>query len=377
MCIILGEAWTMLRRTIRVNKHGFENHGDTDEDICRDIINKCYEYKDRDQQGYFLTSTGNYIAFYSRDFGWCIESLINLGYRKKVHDTLRYAIGQYARYSGITVAINQGGVPFNFPNIYSPDSVAYFFRSLRIAGAKDIILKYREFLNSEIQKYARTVIDEKSGIVRRKIFSGMRDHVRVKSSCYDMIMSVMLYNEIDLINKMLRKDILINPLKKHHLRENLIKHYWNGNYFRNNPEHNLCTGHCNTYPYILGVITDKKMMLSSTKSIQENHLEEPIPLQYGYDIHTKFIWQGFFAMDWEKDTSWSVLGLSYITMLYRIDKRLAKKHLEQFKKNIEKYHGFIELYKKDGTPYRSLFYTADNSMLWASMYLDLKRQLKT
>jgi hypothetical protein len=117
------------------------------------------------------------------------------------------------------------------------------------------------------------------------------------------------------------------------------------------------------------------MLKSSIQSIQKNSLDKPFPLKYGYSKKTKFIWQDIFAHDWEKETVWGMLGLAYIDVVSKVDKQLAKEHLNEYYRMILKHQCFVELYS-DYEPYKSLFFTADDSMLWASMYLDLKKKLK-
>ena len=117
------------------------------------------------------------------------------------------------------------------------------------------------------------------------------------------------------------------------------------------------------------------MLKSSIKSIHEAQLDNPIPLKYeSNNKHAKFIWHEIFVKGWEKHTSWTMLGMTYIDVLSKVDKKRAKTYIEQYKKLIEQY-GFVEVY--DGIkPYQSLFYASETRMLWASMYLDLKKRLK-
>lgn len=369
MFVIISEGLRIFKRNIRIKFYGFEKVLGTDEEICKKIIDSCWNGK------YFSTCPkgGNY-AFYSRDFGMCCESLINLGYEDKVHKTLRYAMEIFKNNNGIYVSINPSGVPFNFPNMYSPDSTAYFFRSLRIAKAKSLILENKEFLNSEIKKFENIVIDQKKGIVKEEHFSGMRDHVIVKRSCYDMIMSCMLLNEIEIINKMMKKDILDNTLKKYSLKKNFIKYYWKG-YFKNSITDDSITGHCNIFPYKFNIIENRGMLKQSIRKIKNARLDKPFPLKYESTSKQKFVWQEFFVKGWESDTIWTFLAMPYIDILSRIDKKKAKDHLNQYKLLIEE-NGFVEVYDTNRRPYHSFFYSTETRMLWAAMYLDLKQKLK-
>ncbi len=368
----LKEGIRIFSRNIKVKFKGLETYSGNDEEICEKIVKSCYNT----QKKCFWTSSGNYKVFYSRDFGWCIESLIKLGYKKEVNNTLRYALTIYKKYGGIFVAINCEDKPYNFPDIYSPDSVAYLFRSIRISENKELLKTYQTFLNQEIEKFESLVIDKDKGIIKEEIFSGMRDHALCKASCYDMIMACMLCDEIEKIDGFMGKGFLDNKLKKYDLKLNLIKHYWTGTYFRDGIENELCSGHSNVYPYFLDVITDNRMLKSSIRSIQKNRLDKPFPLKYGYDKSTKFMVLEFLARDWEKDTVWVMLGMAYIGTISRVNPREAADCIDIYKTLIEDNKGFVEVYDKNGKYYKSVFYTSDNSMLWASMYLDLKKKLK-
>ena len=372
MFILAKEGLRIFKRNIKIKFSGFEKFSGTDEEICKQIIESCWN----EEKGYFQVNPpkGNYACFFSRDFGMCTESLINLGYSKKVIRTLEYALEKYAKNNGITVAINNNGNAFDFPNIYSPDSTAYFFRSLRLAKTKKLIMKYASFLNSEIKKFEDTVIDKKTGIVKKEHFSGMRDHVIVKESCYDMIMACVLDEEIEKINGLFKKEILSNTLKKYSLKNKLIKYYWK-NYFKNSPIDNSVVGHCNVFPFWLGVITEQKKLKDSLLIIQKNKLDSPLPLKYESKTTQRFIWQEMFAPGWERETVWTFIGMPYIDLVSRIDKNKAKEFIKQYQTLIER-NGFVEIYNNRKEPYKSLFYSTETRMLWAAMYLDLKKKLK-
>jgi len=61
------------------------------------------------------------------------------------------------------------------------------------------------------------------------------------------------------------------------------------------------------------------------------------------------------------------MGLLYIQLLRKVNPTLAAKHIESYKKQVERHRTFLELYTPDGKkPYHSLFYAADEGMLWAA-----------
>ena len=51
----------------------------TAKQICENIVKDCWNGR------FFQTSTGNFKQFWSRDFGWCVGSLMKLNYEKEVH----------------------------------------------------------------------------------------------------------------------------------------------------------------------------------------------------------------------------------------------------------------------------------------------------
>ncbi|MGV8086343.1 MAG: hypothetical protein ACP5N1_01805 [Candidatus Woesearchaeota archaeon] len=370
MLTILNEGIKIFLRNLRVKILGLKKYSGTSEEICYQIIEDCYDKKNE----FFMTSNGNYKTFYSRDFGWCVESLIKIGHEDRVNKTLEYALKIYSKHNKITVAINNKQKPFNFPNEYSPDSVAYLYRSLRIANTQELIIQNISFLNTQLKIFESQVLNS-DGTLKNKNFSGMRDHIKAQKLCYDMIMACMLCDEVDRINNLFGKEVIINVLKKYDLKKKLLDNYWNTEYFIDNSYDKYCSGHANTYPYFLDVINDKKMLKKSIESIKNSRLDMPIPLKYGYNKHTKFIWQNIFVPNWEKNTSWAMLGLAYIDIVSKIDKKQAKTYLNEYTMLIDKYKCFIEVYDEK-EPYKSLFFTSDDSMLWASIYLDLKQKLE-
>ena len=368
---MLLEAIRMFGRNIRVKLKGYPKYIGNDEEICKRIIEDCYDH----ERKYLRTTskTGNYPLFYARDFGMCSEALVRLGYKGKVIRTLEYAMDIYSAHDDITVAIDPIGKTFNFPNIYSPDSVAYLFRALRASQDARLVSRYSRFLNKEILNFEDKVIDKSLGIVNDRHFSGMRDHVIVRRSCYDMIMACMLESEIEKINRMMKKPLLVNPLKKYDLRKNLVKHYWNG-YFKNSPNDSSITSHCNLFPFWLGIIEDRKMRKLALEAIEKEGLLKPLPAKYS-NSKQDFIWQEIFVPNWESRAVWSWLGMVYIDLMFDINRKKTRLQLKRYSELIEK-HGFVELYDENLLPFQSFFFCADNSMIWASMYLDRKKRLE-
>ena len=90
--IFLKEGLRMFRRNIAVRMKGLKRYNGNAEQISKQIINACWN------KYFFQTSAGHFCEFWSRDFGWCVKALDNMGYRNEILATLRYAIKIFASY---------------------------------------------------------------------------------------------------------------------------------------------------------------------------------------------------------------------------------------------------------------------------------------
>jgi len=370
MMVYLSEALRILLRKFKVKFRGIKKYEDNDESICTRIIRDCYNKEDN----YFMTSNGHFSEFYARDFGWCVQALLRLGYREEVINTLDYALRTYKRQGRIEQIISPEHRAFTFPHKYSPDALAFIIRSLKLARAKKLIQKHRVFLNQEIKRYYNTVIDRVTGLVRKdKSFSSMRDYAIRQSSCYDNVMTGVLANDL----KELR--VLDNPFKKYDYKKLLIDNFWTGTYFLDDLSGNkIICGDANVLPFWSGLIKDKKMLRRAVKSIRREGLDKPFPLKYTSKRfkEQKMINIEFIAGDYERDAIWAHIGMMFIEMVSMIDKELAEKYLNQYTQQIKKHKNFLEVYDRNGRPFKTWFYYADEGMLWAANYLYLKKKLK-
>ncbi len=339
--------------------------GDAKE-ICQAIVKTCWKGR------YFQTSSTNFPQFWARDFGWCIKSLIELGYTKKVHKTLRYALNLYRKYGKVTTTITPQNTPFDFPE-FGVDSLPWLIHS--IVASSFNYKPYKEFLNREIRKFKEHVVDEKTGLVKPdEHFSSMKDFSLRKSSCYDNCMVAML--AVDL-----HKTTLHNPFAKknatqtHSFYADLIyKHFWSGEYFYDDIEmKKYVAGDAQVFPLILGFIEDEKEIQSMIKAVKENNLTNPLPLRYTKERHmAEFIPQEWiFFRNYEGDTSWTHMGPLWIKAIKKYDPKLSEKYKEAYTKHIEKEKAFCEVVRTDGKPFRTPFYYSDRTMLWACNYLTL------
>lgn len=313
-------------------------------DICRMIL-------ERNWNGtYFTTSTHHYQEFWARDFGLVVDALLALGYQERVRKTLSYALKKYQQAGTIRTTISRTGTPFSFPNTYSPDSTALFLYSLMRAQVHDT-----QFTQQIIDEYARTVLDE-HGRVKPGHFSSMRDHAKHESSCYNHCMSI-------LIARIAEKQKLTFPFSEQQLIK-ILDEYWTGTHYKDDRTTNEPTGDANTFPYWLGVGKDFDKTLNA---LREHQLLDPFPLKYT-SKKQPMILPEIFVKGWQQNTIWPMMGLLFLQILEKHDKKLGQHYRNQYKHLIEQHGTLYEVYR-DKKPYQNLFYHADEGMIWAANFL--------
>ena len=319
---------------------------------------------------YYNTSIGNYPLFYSRDFGMVIQSLLDLGHKERVRKTLDYAMDCYKTYGGIKTYITTFGKPIDFPNVYSPDSVVHMFRSLAILDDKELIAKYKDFLQFELDKFYKIATFQITGEIRRFIhFGGMRDHSKRDGSCYDTVMAAIISREADHLG-------LNNPLKRFNYAEIIEEQFWNGSFFNDDRSSTTLTADANIYPFWYGIFDSKEKIKSAVAAMQEADLDKPFPIKYVTDKKQKgkTISVEILVNNWEAHSIWPMSGLPYIDIVGDVNPEQAKMHLLQYKRLIETHGTFLEVYDNKGKPYKSPVFSTDEGMIWVALYLTLAKE---
>ncbi len=330
----------------------------TAEDICRQIVKECWNGR------YFQTSLTNFSQFWTRDFGWCTQSLLKLGYKEEVQHTLRYALNRFRHARKITATITPRGRPFDAP-VPAVDSLPWLIHSIRIA--KFPYHSFKPFLNHEIRKFYERFINPQTGLVKPELHvSSIKDYAVRKSSCYDNCMVALLAKDLGTMK-------LDNPFKKIEYPSLITRHLWNGTYFYDDlQQKHYVAGDANLFPFLLGIITDKEMLSSAITQIQAAGLDRPFPLRYTAGRRgVEFIPEELLMRDYESNTLWMHLGLLYVKMLQQVDKEKAGEHRQAYTSVIESHGNFLEVFTPDGKPFRTPFYYAASGMLWAANYLAL------
>ncbi len=327
-------------------------------EICKEIIDLCFNGH------YFQTSLRNFSQFWTRDFGFCTQSLVQLGHKEKVHQTLRYALNRFQQKGFITTTITPQGAPYDFPRM-AVDSLPWLMHSIRVSSFP--IYNYKDFLRKQVALFVQLIVDPKTGLVYSdKQFSSIKDFSIRHSSCYDNCMLGLLSHELDLLK-------LENPLKKYDYSNLLVKYFWSGKYFYDDlQKKDYVAGDANLFPFLLGVVSDKDMLHKAFSSMEDAGLVGPFPLKYtAQRKEVRFIWQEVIMRNYESNAIWMHMGPLYVKLLKSVDEEKAKMYKEKYSELIEKAGNFLEVYEANGKPYANVYYHCDQGMLWAANYLTL------
>lgn len=353
---ILAEGARIFSRSLGRKINGWKRHSGDARAICKSIVSDCWNGR------HFQASSGHFRQFYARDFGWCVDALMSEGYAEECKQTLSYALDRYSKTGGITVAITPSGRPFDFPEVYSPDSVAFFFKSLLAAGDKEMLIARADFLQKEIDRFALLAMDPETGLARRGAhFSSLKDYAIRDGACYDSTMIALMAENVK------KMKMFENPFKGHNFGKEIVKNYWTGSFFKDalgGPE--FISGDANVFPFALGIVADDAKLKKAVKSLRDAGLDHPFPLRYEPEgVRSNQVWEERFVPAWERTAHWVHQGLYYMEMLGRVDKKAQREELLRFKGLIERHGTLFECYTSDGMPYRSIMYHADEGMLWA------------
>jgi len=363
------EARRIFFRRLKVLFNGVQRYEGPDVDICRSIIDDCYNK----EKEYFMTSNGHFCEFYVRDFGWSVESLLKLGYGERVRKTLEYVMETFEDYGSIEQVIDPYGRPFTYPLNYSPDAVSFLIRSLNLADSIDLIERHKDLLNRELINCFKMVVDKRTGLVRRdRAFVSMKDYSLRVSSCYDNVMIGMLSEDLKEIG------ILENPFARCDYRKLLIENFWTGEYFLDDlSKHQIICGDANVIPFWTSLIKRRDMLRKAMYTIMQEGLANPFPLRFTDKRYNeqKMVWEEFFAGDYQRSAIWPHIGMMFIDLMRKIDIDYARNYLGRYQKLIEKYRNFLEVYNRKGKPFSTVWFYTDESMIWAANYLYLKETI--
>ena len=379
----------------------YKFQGDS-EQICQEIVSSCFNQK----YSFFQTSLRNFPQFWTRDFSWCVQPLLDLGYQKQVHQTLSYALQSFMDANKVTTTISPSGKPFDFP-YFASDSLPLLMFSIQ--KTKFDYQEYISFLNKEIIRYSFKVIDKKTNLVRfDRHFSSIKDFAKRKSACYDNVMLYVLQRAIEDLN-----DSRLLSLSKNSTwyKNQIVEQFYNsdqGFFYEDMAKKNHLAADANIFPLIYGLIEEKSIIKKINFIIQKEKLDHPLPLRYTKNKqNAKFIAQEIFLKDYESTSLWAHMGILWTLFLLEQQNSKLKQQGEEyflsFTKIIQTHHGFPEVLNNktnidnnannynnsnnnidnnnidnnnnNNNLFKTPFYYADNTMLWASIYLQASKLL--
>lgn len=359
----LNDGFRIIRRAVKTHIVGLKRYRGNVKQISEKIIDSCYNKKKK----YFMVSSGHFRQFYARDFGMIVDSLIYLGYKEKARNTITYAMDSYERAGRITTQISLGGKAFDFPN-HTPESTAYMLRSLIALNDKDLLKKYKKFIEEQVEYIYENDIDKETGLLRKdRHFSSMKDHSLRISDCY-------LNSMLGLLSICLTKAKYYNPFSEYDYKELLMKNFWKEDHFIEDLSgKNILSGDANVFPFWTGVVKDKEMLTKVIQAIKRKELDKPFPLKYTTkeDVPKKLHLADLFVYGYEHDTVWVHLAMCYLKIVERADKELLKQYLKQYESKIKEHKNFLEVYFADGKPFKRPLYVVDDSMIWVAVFLEL------
>jgi hypothetical protein len=340
------------------------------QEICQQIVEACYHRQKR----YFMTSPTTYAEFWARDFGRAAPALLGLGYQRHVEETYDYALRTYASQQHFSLVISPQGKLWDFPS-YAPDGLAFFLDGLRVLDDSLLIRRYRTFLEQQIRRFFQRVIDPASGMVRPdKHFSEAQDYVIRHSSCYSNVMCYLVQQNASALG-------LHHPLAEYDYPALIVERFGQEDFFFDDLNYRpYVSADAAILPFWSGLLSftpeNQARWAKVLARLDAEGLNHPLPTRYGNcrEKNRPMIFIERFNR-WQRDAVWTCLGLHFLEVLQRWSPPRFTQELARYQQLIEKLHYFPEILDaKTGNLFRSPFYVADDSMLWAANLWQLLRQ---
>ncbi|HUO55955.1 MAG TPA: hypothetical protein VMU27_00755 [Candidatus Paceibacterota bacterium] len=329
-------------------------------DICAAIIGQTWNGR------FYQTGLGHFDFFWARDFGTVARSLVALGHREGMHATIRWALEHYKEAGYVALCLTSEGIGFDEP-FPSSDALAWFLHSVRVAEFP-LSSEDRTFLQNDVRRFCDQFLDAETGLVREyEKIAELRDAVHYRRSAYSVTILALLCRELGLL------DIPVPELLKRNYVEILKRDYWNGEYFDADFGVHAWSSEANLFPFWLGFIEDNEMHGKVIETISRKGLTDPYPIRYtdSPESFSYYAWERYFMPNYQGTTLWTWLGAIYLQVLYQANHVEFGSEYEKFIKLIEEHHNFPEMLNTDGSWYKTLFYRAEEGMLWAAIFLEI------
>ncbi len=338
---------------------------------ARAITRACVEASwDRD---HFTASGGHFRQFWTRDTGFSAAPLVRTGFGDRLAASLAWAMDAWAPAGRVTTTIFPGRRPRDIYTL-GVDSLPLLLHALRACDAAGLVERHLGWLEPEIRRYARAVIDPRTGLVRTdRRFSSHRDTVVTSGNAYANAMVVLLDQVLPAAGG---APAPVPPrAAAAGAADRFIAAFWRGDRFVETSDGEEVTGDATVFPFWLDVVPDDLGLAAALRSADEAGLATPVPLRYAAhpDLLGEDPVQRLFVPDYQGTAIWTSLGAMYLQLLDRVDPVAADAPIAAYADLVEREGTFWEVVRDDLRPYVGRFgiFRADEAMLWSAIFLDL------
>jgi len=361
-------GWRIVRVGLRRKRTGPERYQGSAEDICEQIVRRCFEPRRR----FFRTSLWSYPELWARDFGRCVPALVGLGFEREVAETYRYALACYEREGAFALVITPDGRLFDFPAGYAPDGFAFFLHGLASLRDGALVDRHRAFLEREAARFATIVTDPETGLVRRGVlFSEAQDNAIRDSSCYSNAACLLARDALAALG-------LQNPLARFDYAA-LLERFWEGDHYvddlRRPP---FASGDAQLLPLWCGALGKGPAARARLDAVlaymDAQGLNSPLPSRYGtgpapgrrmHLVHR--------INPWQVSAVWTCLGIHLLELLRDLRHPRFTVELARYRALVERERCFPEVLDETGALFRGPVLLSEDSMLWAANVWHLLR----
>jgi hypothetical protein len=352
-----ASAARVLRRRVRGPRR-FEGSAAA---ICRAVVDACWDGR------HYCASAGHFRQAWTRDLGFAAPSLVRLGQRERLHASLSWMLRVWQTGGHVTTTI-MGRRAARDVWTFGVDSLPLLLYSLRAAEADDLVEQHAGWLASDIERYAETVIDPYSGLVRDdRSFSTHRDTVRCRSNSYANTMVLLL-------DRLLRETGWFDSPFRGDLADRFIDVFWRGDHFVDRPDGDEMTGDGTVAPFFFEVVPDELGVREALAAAEVAGLATPLPLRYvrQRDRAAEDAMTRVFVPDYQGTAIWTSLGAMYLRLLQRADREASRPVAAAYRRLVERDGTVREVYdgRRPGlAPYRGRLsvFIADEAMLWGAI----------
>ncbi|HTK39827.1 MAG TPA: hypothetical protein VL362_03090, partial [Patescibacteria group bacterium] len=207
------------------------------EQICQQTVERCWNGT------FYTTSYGNFDYFWIRDFAAVAKSLRQLGHIERVRATIKWALMHYMAHDAVTLCITPSGTLFDAPKpgIDTLPSLLHCIRSARYQLNDD----ERAFLNRRITEFVEDFLDPQTGMILPNLEPAeLRDGAIYDRSAYAVSM-------VERLAWACERNDLVFPWPHELYQQELLEHYWNGQYFSADYDNTAFSAECALVPFIM------------------------------------------------------------------------------------------------------------------------------